>query len=287
MKLHIENLTVVYHQNTPFEHLALNKITTTFEEGVYYGIVGHTGSGKSTLIQTLNGLLLPSSGTVYAGDLVLRKKTKYKYVHEVKKHVGMVFQFPEHQLFEETVLKDVMFGPKNMGLDEEEARSKAEYYLELMNVDNSLFKESPFELSGGQMRKVAIAGILAMEPEVLILDEPTAGLDPKSHSETMRLFQQIHKDMGITIILVTHDMNDVFEYTDQVKLLSGGNLVREGRTEDLLMDSGMLENNALEPPDIVRLMKDLKKKGRSFESVPRNIEDFIALYEERRSADAE
>ena len=287
MKLHIENLTVVYHQNTPFEYLALNKITTTFEEGVYYGIVGHTGSGKSTLIQTLNGLLLPSSGTVYAGDLVLRKKTKYKYVHEVKKHVGMVFQFPEHQLFEETVLKDVMFGPKNMGLDEEEARSKAEYYLELMNVDNSLFKESPFELSGGQMRKVAIAGILAMEPEVLILDEPTAGLDPKSHSETMRLFQQIHKDMGITIILVTHDMNDVFEYTDQVKLLSGGNLVREGRTEDLLMDSGMLENNALEPPDIVRLMKDLKKKGRSFESVPRNIEDFIALYEERRSADAE
>ena len=287
MKLHIENLTVVYHQSTPFEHLALNNITTTFEEGVYYGVVGHTGSGKSTLIQTLNGLLLPSSGTVYAGDLVLRKKTKYKYVHEVKKHVGMVFQFPEHQLFEETVLKDVMFGPKNMGLDEEEARSKAEYYLELMNVDNSLFKESPFELSGGQMRKVAIAGILAMEPEVLILDEPTAGLDPKSHSETMRLFQQIHKDMGITIILVTHDMNDVFEYTDQVKLLSGGNLVREGRTEDLLMDSGMLENNALEPPDIVRLMKDLKKKGRSFESVPRNIEDFIALYEERRSADAE
>ncbi|MHC0551201.1 energy-coupling factor transporter ATPase [Salinicoccus sp. CNSTN-B1] len=287
MKLHIENLTVVYRQSTPFEHLALNNITTTFEEGVYYGVVGHTGSGKSTLIQTLNGLLLPSSGTVYAGDLVLRKKTKYKYVHEVKKHVGMVFQFPEHQLFEETVLKDVMFGPKNMGLDEEEARSKAEYYLELMNVDNSLFKESPFELSGGQMRKVAIAGILAMEPEVLILDEPTAGLDPKSHSETMRLFQQIHKDMGITIILVTHDMNDVFEYTDQVKLLSGGNLVREGRTEDLLMDSGMLENNALEPPDIVRLMKDLKKKGRSFESVPRNIEDFIALYEERRSADAE
>ncbi|MFB9860597.1 energy-coupling factor transporter ATPase [Salinicoccus siamensis] len=287
MKLHIENLTVVYHQSTPFEHLALNNITTTFEEGVYYGIVGHTGSGKSTLIQTLNGLLLPSSGTVYAGDLALRKKTKYKYVHEVKKHVGMVFQFPEHQLFEETVLKDVMFGPKNMGLGEKEAKSKAEYYLELMNVDNSLFKESPFELSGGQMRKVAIAGILAMEPEVLILDEPTAGLDPKSHSETMRLFQQIHKDMGITIILVTHDMNDVFEYTDQVKLLSGGNLVREGRTEDLLMDSGILENNALEPPDIVRLMKDLKKKGRSFESVPRNIEDFIALYEERRSADAE
>lgn len=287
MKLHIENLTVVYHQNTPFEHLALNNITTTFEEGIYYGIVGHTGSGKSTLIQTLNGLLLPSSGTVYAGDFALRKKTRYKYVHEVKKYVGMVFQFPEHQLFEETVLKDVMFGPKNMGMREEESRAKAEYYLELMNVDAALFKESPFELSGGQMRKVAIAGILAMEPEVLILDEPTAGLDPKSHSETMRLFQQIHQDMGITIILVTHDMNDVFEYTDQVKLLSNGNLVRQGRTEDLLMDSGMLENNALEPPDIVRLMKDLKQKGRTFGSVPRNIEDFIALYKERRSADAE
>lgn len=162
MRITFKNLTSIYHHNTPFEHLALNDINTTFEEGVYYGIIGHTGSGKSTMIQTLNGLLLPNRGEVQVGDILLKRKSKQKDIHQVKKHVGMVFQFPEHQLFEETVLKDVMFGPKNMGMDEAVAQEKAEYYLDLLNIDASLFQSSPFDLSGGQMRKVAIAGILAM-----------------------------------------------------------------------------------------------------------------------------
>lgn len=286
MRITFKNLTSIYHQNTPFEHLALNDVNTTFEEGVYYGIIGHTGSGKSTMIQTLNGLLLPSRGEVHVGDILLKKKSKQKDIHQVKKHVGMVFQFPEHQLFEETVLKDVMFGPKNMGMDEAVAREKSEYYLNLLSIDEALFQSSPFDLSGGQMRKVAIAGILAMEPEVLILDEPTAGLDPKSHIETMELFQRIHQEMGITVILVTHDMNDVFEYTDYVKILSGGRLVREGRTIDLLTDEKMLGRFALEPPDIVKLAHDLKNKGVVFDSIPRNVGHFAELYEKWRAGNA-
>ncbi|WP_271397450.1 energy-coupling factor transporter ATPase [Salinicoccus roseus] len=287
MRIAFKNLTSIYHQNTPFEHLALNDINTTFEEGVYYGIIGHTGSGKSTMIQTLNGLLLPNRGEVQVGDILLKRKSKQKDIHQVKKHVGMVFQFPEHQLFEETVLKDVMFGPKNMGMDEAVAQEKAEYYLDLLNIDASLFQSSPFDLSGGQMRKVAIAGILAMEPEVLILDEPTAGLDPKSHIETMALFKRIHEEMGITVILVTHDMNDVFEYTDYVKILSSGHLVREGRTTDLLTDEALLGRFALEPPDIVRLVHDLEDKGVVFDSMPRNVEQFTELYREWRAGYAQ
>ncbi|MCG1010390.1 energy-coupling factor transporter ATPase [Salinicoccus sp. ID82-1] len=287
MNITFKNLTSIYHENTPFEHLALNNITTTFEEGLYYGIVGHTGSGKSTMIQTLNGLLLPSLGEVHAGNIVLRRKSRQRNIHQVKKHVGMVFQFPEHQLFEETVLKDVMFGPKNMGMDQRTAEEKARHYLHLLNIDASLFDTSPFDLSGGQMRKVAIAGILAMEPEVLILDEPTAGLDPESHIETMELFQNIHQDMGITVILVTHDMNDVFQYTDQVKILSEGHLVKEGRTDDLLTDEVLLERYSLEPPDIVRLVHDLERKGITFEQMPKNVEAFARLYEEWRTNHAQ
>ncbi|GAB3067270.1 energy-coupling factor transporter ATPase [Salinicoccus sesuvii] len=287
MNIEFKNLTSIYHQNTPFEHLALNDITTTFKEGTYYGIIGHTGSGKSTMIQTLNGLLLPTFGEVSAGDILLKKKTKQRDVHQIKKHVGMVFQFPEHQLFEETVLKDVMFGPKNMGMDRETAEEKAKYYLHLLNIDASLFDTSPFDLSGGQMRKVAIAGILAMEPQVLILDEPTAGLDPKSHIETMSLFERIHRDMGITVILVTHDMNDVFEYTDEVKILSAGHLVKEGKTADLLTDETLLGKYSLEPPDIVKLVHDLWEKDIWFEQMPKNTEAFIGLYEEWRATHAQ
>lgn len=287
MNIELEKLTSVYHENTPFEHLALNNITTEFKEGVYYGIIGHTGSGKSTMIQNLNGLLLPSYGEVHVGDITLKRKTKQRIIHQTKKRVGMVFQFPEHQLFEESVIKDVMFGPKNIGMDEEKAREKAEHYLKLLNIDAALFDTPPFDISGGQMRKVAIAGILAMEPEVLILDEPTAGLDPLSHIETMQLFQKIHSDMGITVILVTHDMNDVYEYTEEVKLLNQGNLIRSGRTEKILTDSELLRNYDLEVPDIVRLTYDLEQKGVSFHTIPRNKKEFIELYTKWRDDHAE
>lgn len=282
MNIEVNALTSIYHHRTPFEHVALDELTTTFEQGKYYAVIGRTGSGKSTLIQHLNGLILPTKGDVRVGDLMLRKKTKQKVIHQVKKHVGMVFQFPEHQLFDETILKDVMFGPLNMGLSQEDAQKRAEKYLSLLGVPLDQVGRSPFDLSGGQMRKIAIAGILAMEPEVLIVDEPTAGLDPKSHIETMKLFKQIQQEFNITIILVTHDMNDVFEYTDEVKLLSSGKLIKEGRTLDILTDEELLTDHYLEIPDIVRLSHDVSKKGVKFSRMPRNTDEFISLYKEWR-----
>ncbi|WP_462419776.1 energy-coupling factor transporter ATPase [Salinicoccus sp. Marseille-QA3877] len=282
MNIEVTALTSIYHHRTPFEHTALNGLTTTFEQGRYYAVIGRTGSGKSTLIQHLNGLLLPTKGTVQVGDLLLKKKTKQKVIHQIKKHVGMVFQFPEHQLFDETILKDVMFGPLNMGLTQEDAKERAEKYLSLLGVPLDQVERSPFDLSGGQMRKIAIAGILAMEPEVLIVDEPTAGLDPKSHIETMKLFKQIQKEYNITIILVTHDMNDVFEYTDEVKLLGSGELIKEGKTLDILTDEALLTNHYLEVPDIVRLTHDVRKKGVDLNGMPRNTDEFISLYKEWR-----
>ncbi|WP_052255501.1 energy-coupling factor transporter ATPase [Salinicoccus sp. YB14-2] len=282
MNIEVNALTSIYHHRTPFEHIALNELTTTFEQGKYYAVIGRTGSGKSTLIQHLNGLILPTRGSVRVGDLILRKKTKQKVIHQVKKHVGMVFQFPEHQLFDETILKDVMFGPLNMGLSPEDAQKKAEKYLSLLGVPLDQVERSPFDLSGGQRRKIAIAGILAMESEVLIVDEPTAGLDPKSHIETMKLFKQIQQEFNITIILVTHDMNDVFEYTDEVKLLGSGKLIKEGRTLDILTDEKLLTDHYLEVPDIVRLFHDVSKKGVKLSRMPRNTDEFISLYKEWR-----
>ena len=287
MRITVNGLTSIYHAGTPFEHIALHDLTTTFEPGRYYAIIGRTGSGKSTLMQHLNGLMLPTRGEVQVGDLTLAKRAKQRIIHQVKKHVGMVFQFPEHQLFDETILKDVMFGPLNMGLTEAEAESRAEKYLTLLGVPERAFGRSPFDLSGGQMRKIAIAGILAMEPEVLIVDEPTAGLDPKSHIEVMKLFKQIQKEFNITIILVTHDMNDVFEYTDEVKLLAAGELIREGRTEDILTDEKLLTDHHLEIPDIVKLTHDMEEKGVVFEKMPRSTEAFITLYREWRDARAQ
>lgn len=278
MNISLENVTLVYQRKTPFEFKALNNITTQFEQGKFYGVIGHTGSGKSTLVQMLNGLILPTEGEVNVGDHVLTRKAKYKIIHDVKKRVGIVFQFPEHQLFDETVLKDVSFGPMNMEKSKEEAEAISKKYLELLNVDESLFDQSPFDLSGGQMRKIALAGILSMEPDVLILDEPTAGLDPLSHIKTMELFKSLHEMLGITVILVTHDMNDVFNYTDEVKVLSKGHLVAEGNTHELLQDEALLKEYQLEVPNVVRLVHDLRKKGYTLDEMPQNIQSFIRMY---------
>ncbi|CEA01362.1 Energy-coupling factor transporter ATP-binding protein EcfA2 [Jeotgalicoccus saudimassiliensis] len=286
MTIQFNNVSVIYNRKSPFEYQALKDIDTTFEPGKFYGLIGHTGSGKSTLIQTMNGLILPSSGTVETDGIVLSKKVKQKTVHQAKSRVGMVFQFPEHQLFESTVLKDVMFGPMNMGIGEEEAKEKACYYLKLLNVDDSLLGKSPFELSGGQMRKVAIAGILAMEPSILILDEPTAGLDPLSHDETMQLFYDVYKKMGITVILITHDMNDVLEYADEVKVMSQGMLAGEGPTCDVLTDKDFMERYNLEVPHVIQLVQDLTKKGIVLNGTPKNTAEFIQLYEDWRRDNA-
>ena len=286
MTIQFKNTSVFYHRKTPFEYQALKDISTTFDAGKFYGLIGHTGSGKSTLTQTMNGLLLPSAGTVEVDGIQLTKKVKQKVIHLAKMKVGMVFQFPEHQLFESTVLKDVMFGPMNMGRSEETARKKACDYLQLLNVHESLLDKSPFELSGGQMRKVAIAGILAMEPNILILDEPTAGLDPVSHDETMQLFYDVYKKTGITVILITHDMNDVLKFTDEVKVMSQGSLIKEGITSEILSDGNFMEQYNLEIPHVIRLVQDLKKKGINLKGTPKDTADFIQLYEEWRQSHA-
>lgn len=286
MIIDFHNVSVVYNSKSPFEFRALKQIETSFEKGKFYGLIGHTGSGKSTLIQTMNGLILPTTGDLNVDGTKLSKKTKQKVIHEAKMKVGMVFQFPEHQLFESTVLKDVMFGPMNMGASEEEAREKALQYLELLRVPETLYERSPFDLSGGQMRKVAIAGILSMEPDILILDEPTAGLDPVSHDETMRLFNDVYNKIDVTVILITHDMDDVLEYTDAVKVMDQGELVREGKTTDILTDESFMTAYNLEIPHIIRLTKDLEKKGIHLKDIPLNTKDFISLYKEWRDSHA-
>lgn len=286
MTIQFTDVNVFYNRKSPFEYQALKNINTTFEAGKFYGLIGHTGSGKSTLIQTMNGLILPSSGEVVTDGISLQKKTKQKVIHQAKTKVGMVFQFPEHQLFESTVLKDVMFGPMNMGISEEAARERASYYLELLNIPESLLEKSPFELSGGQMRKVAIAGILAMEPSILILDEPTAGLDPVSHDETMQLFYDVYKKMGITVILITHDMNDVLEFTDEVKVMAEGQIAGEGGTLDVLTDRKFMERYDLEVPHVIQLVQDLHKKGIVLNGTPKNTAEFIQLYKDWRHNNA-
>ncbi|CAD2072551.1 energy-coupling factor transporter ATPase [Phocicoccus pinnipedialis] len=275
MNILIDDVSVTYQPKTPFQYHALKNISTEFRTGKFYGIVGQTGSGKSTLVQLLNGLILPTTGTVKIDDLELKRRTKYKMIHEVRKYIGIVFQFPEHQLFEETVLKDVMFGPMNMGVSEKDAQTRALHYLNELHVDPALYEKSPFDLSGGQMRKVALAGILAMEPKVLILDEPTAGLDPSSHKETMELFKRLREELKLTIILVTHDMNDVFEYSDEVRILEAGRIVESGPTEDILTDQKLLERYSLNLPDVVRLSHDLIRKGHTIDKIPKSIDEFI------------
>lgn len=286
MTIQFTDVNVFYNRKSPFEYQALKNINTTFAAGKFYGLIGHTGSGKSTLIQTMNGLILPSSGEVATDGISLQKKTKQKVIHQAKTKVGMVFQFPEHQLFESTVLKDVMFGPMNMGISEEAARERARYYLELLNIPESLLEKSPFELSGGQMRKVAIAGILAMEPSILILDEPTAGLDPVSHDETMQLFYDVYKKMGITVILITHDMNDVLEFTDEVKVMAEGQIAGEGGTLDVLTDRKFMERYNLEVPHVIQLVQDLHEKGIVLNGTPKNTAEFIQLYKDWRHNNA-
>ena len=214
MQIKFESVNHVYNANTPMEQRALYDINFEIKEGQFLSVVGHTGSGKSTLIQHMNGLLKPSSGSITIGEKVIKSDEKNKGLKEVRQHVGLVFQFPEYQLFEETVEKDIMFGPMNYGVSEDEAHQRARDVIQMVGLNESILEHSPFNLSGGQMRRVAIAGILAMNPDVLVLDEPTAGLDPQGQYEMMEMFNTLHKQYGKTIVLVTHDMTLVSEYAE-------------------------------------------------------------------------
>ena len=276
MGITLEGVNYTYQAGTPFEGRALFDINLTIKEDSYTAFIGHTGSGKSTIMQLLNGLNVPTEGAVIVDDIKITANSKNKEIKPVRKKVGLVFQFPESQLFEETVLKDVAFGPQNFGVSIEEAEQLAREKLAMVGIHEEFFEKNPFELSGGQMRRVAIAGILAMEPEVLVLDEPTAGLDPKGCRELMTLFKELHQN-GMTIVLVTHLMDDVANYADYVNVLEGGKLVRSGYPKEVFQDVAFLESKQLGVPKITKFAQQLVKRGLHLDALPITIEEFAEV----------
>ena len=273
MGIILDNVSYTYQEGTPFASAALSDVSLSIEDGSYTAIIGHTGSGKSTILQLLNGLLVPTEGSVRVFDTLITSTSVNKQIRQIRKQVGLVFQFAENQIFEETVLKDVAFGPQNFGVSVEEAEAIAREKLALVGIDESLFERSPFELSGGQMRRVAIAGILAMEPSILVLDEPTAGLDPIGRKELMTLFKKLHQD-GITIVLVTHLMDDVAEFADQVYVMEKGKLVKNGKPSLVFQNVEFMEKIQLGVPKITRFAQRLAERGVSFKQLPITIEEF-------------
>ena len=276
MGLSLENVSYTYQSGTPFERRALFDMTVTIKDGSYTAFIGHTGSGKSTIMQLLNGLYLPTSGQVKVDDTIINSQSKNKEIKPIRKKVGLVFQFPESQLFAETVLEDIAFGPQNFGVSKEEAEQRALESLRLVGLSDELRDQNPFDLSGGQMRRVAIAGILAMQPDILVLDEPTAGLDPQGRKELMSLFKQLHLS-GITIVLVTHLMDDVADYATAVNVMEKGRLVLSGTPKDVFQKVAFLKEKQLGVPKITEFALQLQEKGYSFESLPITIEEFVEV----------
>ncbi|MCM3710443.1 energy-coupling factor ABC transporter ATP-binding protein [Sporosarcina luteola] len=259
MDISLQQVGYSYAKGTPFEKRALYEVNASIRTGSYTAIIGHTGSGKSTLLLHLNGLLKPTEGVVRVGDVSITADTKAKELKKIRRHVGIVFQFPEHQLFEETVEKDIMFGPLNFGIPEEEARQRAHELIRLLGLPEDVAQKSPFDLSGGQMRRVAIAGVLAFKPSVLILDEPTAGLDPRGRKEIMELFTKLHKEEGLTTILVTHSMEDAARYADQVLVMHEGRSVMAGAPEEVFGDAERLKAFRLGLPRSVAFQHKVEK----------------------------
>ena len=273
MGITLKNVSYTYQAGTPFEGPALFEVDLEIKSGSYTALIGHTGSGKSTILQLLNGLLVPNQGSVEVGSTVITADSVNKDIKQVRKRVGLVFQFPESQVFDETVLKDVAFGPQNFGVSKEEAEALAREKLHLVGISEDLFNRSPFELSGGQMRRVAIAGILAMEPDILVLDEPTAGLDPSGRKELMRLFEELHR-AGMTIVLVTHLMDDVANFSDIVYVLDKGRVVKSGQPAQVFQDLDFMESIQLGVPKITKFAHELAEKGMTFSHYPITIEEF-------------
>lgn len=264
MGILIENLTYVYDAGTPFETVALDHVNLSIESGEFVGLIGHTGSGKSTLIQHLNGLIKPTSGRIVVNGVDLTgEKVK---LADIRKKVGLVFQYPEYQLFEETVYKDIAFGPGNLGLDAAEIDRRVRYAMDIVNLDFDTYQEkSPFELSGGQKRRVAIAGVLAMEPEVLILDEPTAGLDPKGRDEILSQIKRLHRERQMTVILVSHSMEDISRLVNRIIVMHQGTVDLVGEKHEVFEQAQRLEEIGLGLPQILYLVNALREKGMTFD----------------------
>lgn len=259
MGIRLENVCYTYGSDTTSEIKALNNINLEINKGEFVAIIGHTGSGKSTLIQHFNGLERPKSGNVFYND-----ENIYENNYDLRKlrcKVGLVFQYPEHQLFEETVLKDVCFGPMNMGMSREEAEKKAKLVLEQVGINEKCYNKSPFELSGGQKRRVAIAGVLAMNPEIIVLDEPTAGLDPKGRDKILNRIKELHDNTGIGVVLVSHSMEDVANYAQRLIVINNGKIKYDGMPKDVFKHYKELEKMGLKAPQITYIMHKLKEKG--------------------------
>lgn len=258
MDIRFQDVGYAYQIGSPFESRALYDVNLMIETGKYTALIGHTGSGKSTVLQHLNALKTPTEGIVQIGYRTITPDSENKKLKPLRKKVGIVFQFPEAQLFEETVGLDIAFGPRNFGMEKEEALAKAEVLLEVVGLDASFMERSPFDLSGGQMRRVAIAGVLALEPEVLVLDEPTAGLDPRGQKEIMDMFYRLHKEQGLTIVLVTHQMDDVATYADHLIVLESGTVRRQGDPREIFAESDWLSSLQLGVPSATELANQLQ-----------------------------
>lgn len=281
MDIKLQKLSFAYAPGTPFEKRALFDVDLAIASGSYQAIIGHTGSGKSTILQHLNALLKPTEGSIQIGDKVITAGKKEKDLRPIRQKVGIVFQFPEHQLFEETVLEDIIFGPMNFGVPEEEAMENARDLVKLVGLPEAVLEKSPFDLSGGQMRRVAIAGVLAMEPDVIVLDEPTAGLDPRGRKEIMDLFYQLHQKRNLTTILVTHSMEDAARYADQIAIMHEGRCVLTGTPREIFSDIETLSNYRLEVPQIIHFQKQLEQKaGFSFPKLCLTEEEFASMISE-------
>lgn len=272
MSITVENLTYTYSKGMPNETRALEDVSFRLEPGEFAAIIGHTGSGKSTLVQQLNGLLRPDSGKITVGEVCITDPSTK--MTEVRRKVGLVFQYPEYQLFEETVAKDVAFGPKQVGITGEELERVVADSIRLTGLDYEEVKErSPFELSGGQKRRVAIAGVLAMKPEILILDEPTAGLDPSAHRDVLDLIRRIHRQEDMTILLVSHNMGDIAELADRVLVMNRGRLVMNGTPAEVFARGEQLREMGLGQPPATEFMERLKERMPEIDAAPLSIED--------------
>lgn len=260
MSIKIENLTHIYMPKSPFEKVALDNVSLNIANGEFVALIGHTGSGKSTLIQHFNGLLEATSGKIIVDGVdITDKKAK---LTNIRKKVGLVFQYPEYQLFEETIAKDIEFGPRNLGLPEEEIQSRVIKSMEMVGLDYETYKDkSPFDLSGGQKRRVAIAGVIAMQPTTLILDEPTAGLDPKGRDDILAQISKLHKDYNMTIIIVSHSMEDVAKIAQRIIVMNDGKVALQGTPAEVFKEVETLEKIGLGVPQVTYLVRELRKKG--------------------------
>lgn len=275
MPIKFEKVSHTYSPNTPFSYVALHDISVEIKEKSMSAIIGETGSGKTTLVQHLNALLLPSEGNIEILDRIITSSEKPKHLKNLRKMVGLVFQFPEYQLFEETIFKDIAFGPKNFGMSEEDALEKAKEMMKVVGLDEFFGERSPFELSGGQKRRVAIAGILAMDPEVLVLDEPTAGLDPQGAKDMMNLFVKLNKEFHKTIILVTHDMDHVLTYCEEVIVMKEGRVHHQSNVKEFFDNQTLLDELHIKVPALIESRDYLKQNGYHFDEDVLTLEALI------------